>query len=158
MEIRRIDNYYWVQEDGRVWSLHSEKFLNATLTQYPQVYMHRRHGPKIQQVSRLVAQAFIPNLENKPFVCHKDDNPKNNHVNNLFWGTPKENSLDMSKKGRSPRGSKSGAAKLTEKQVLEIRIKYKNGVSRTELLEEYGVDRSNIHLIVSNITWKHVKA
>ena len=46
-------------------------------------------------VHRLVAETFIPNPENKPFVDHIDRNPSNNDVTNLRWVTKQENMNNM---------------------------------------------------------------
>lgn len=62
-----------------------------------QDYYHNRH---YVQVSRLVALAWVPNPENKPQVCHKDNNPKNNFYKNLYWGTQSENIQQCVKDGR----------------------------------------------------------
>lgn len=67
------------------------------------------------QVSRLVALHFIPNPNNEPYVCHKDDNPSNNHVNNLYWGNEKSNKRDMARN----RGMNSSYLEFSEITSLE---------------------------------------
>lgn len=67
---------------------------------YKIVNLYANGKIKTFKIHRLIALAAIPNPDNLPFVCHKDDDPSNNHPDNLFWGTPKDNSQDMIKKNR----------------------------------------------------------
>lgn len=54
-------------------------------------------------------------------------------------------------------GSDNPRAKLTEKQVSEIRIQFEDGQAIAELAKLYGVTKSNIWYVVRVRTWKHVK-
>lgn len=54
-------------------------------------------------------------------------------------------------------GSDNPRAKLTEKQVSEIRIQFEDGRAIVELAKLYGVTKSNIWYVVRVRTWKHVK-
>lgn len=56
-------------------------------------YYYVSIGGNDYRINRLVAQAFIPNPENKPIVHHKDHNKLNNHYSNLEWATPQENAV-----------------------------------------------------------------
>lgn len=52
---------------------------------YLQVQLMKGDMNKMFTIHRLVAQAFIPNPDNLPFVNHKDENKTNNCVDNLEW-------------------------------------------------------------------------
>lgn len=54
---------------------------------YWYVPINYKTGSKKRRAHRIVAEAFIPNPNNYPIVMHKDNNKKNNHVDNLMWGT-----------------------------------------------------------------------
>jgi len=65
--------------------------INASETNYAMCWLEVDPVPRNVLVHRLVAQAFIPNQDNKPVVNHKDGNKHNNYVDNLEWATYSEN-------------------------------------------------------------------
>ena len=103
---------YSVTEDGRIYShsrvdrtgrLHKGRWIKLTVSQdgYYKVVLHLgQRGKSItRRVCRLVAEAFIPNPENKPCVNHLDGDKLNDSVNNLEWCTHKENTVHAWKEG-----------------------------------------------------------
>jgi hypothetical protein len=102
-------------------------------------------------------------------VCHHCDNPVCVRPSHLFAGTAKDNAQDCIKKGRFHFhfhkgdtiirvGTKNGRAKLTDKDVLEIRrLSRLNGKeSVSELARRYRVQRSAIRAVIHGDTWKHL--
>lgn len=86
----RIKSFYkW--DIGKMSHIREEKIMNPTKGEYLRVILCKNDKYKCEYVHRLVAKAFIPNLENKAQVNHKDENKYNNNVNNLEWCTHKEN-------------------------------------------------------------------
>lgn len=99
---------YKISNFGNIKSLwnnksRKDKILKNRLSSDKYLYIQLFNKWKKQvKVGRLVAQAFLwlDINDSKIFVCHKDDNPLNNNVDNLFLWTAKDNYDDMVSKWR----------------------------------------------------------
>lgn len=110
-----------------------------------------------KKVHRLVAQAFLPNIENKEQVNHKNGIKNDNRVENLEWVTSFENQTHSVKvlNKRILRGVEISNSRLTPELIAELKI-IKPLFTYTELQNLYGIHRCTIHLAVTGINWKHL--
>ena len=126
------ESYYEVSNLGRVRALartvlcrnqvcsflrtYPAKLLPAHALEhgYMQVTLNKHGKSKAFLVHRLVAQAFLPNPDNKPEVNHKDRNGSNNAVSNLEWVTKLENMQHALATGWAPQLSRKGRSNTSE--------------------------------------------
>lgn len=92
-KIERNDNYS-INENGEVRNDSTNHIKNPFVNKangYLTVDLYRNNKSEKVPIHRLMAEAFIPNLENKATVDHIDGNRKNNSIDNLRWATYSEN-------------------------------------------------------------------
>lgn len=100
IEIKGFENYL-IDENGTIINKNTSCIKIGTSNNigkgYLYVDLYKNGKRKRFYIHRLVAETFIPNPENKPYINHIDGNPKNNNVSNLEWCTPLENVEHASK-------------------------------------------------------------
>jgi hypothetical protein len=112
-------------------------------------------------VHLLVLTAFVGPPANGQQCRHLNGDRCDPRLENLTWGTAKENSADRILHGTQASGERHGAARLTDADVREIRRRYCKISSRHgnggKLAAEYGISISQVHNIVTRKAWAHVQ-
>lgn len=151
-EWRDVDGYegkYQVSPFGEVRSL--KRWNGRTLvdreeplvlkktkstTGYYKVELFKNGVRKSRKVHRLVAEAYVPNVDGKPCINHIDGNPVNNNANNLEWCTQQENVCHA---------IRTGLRQTVQYNFAELEELYRNNVPITEIAEKYGVSKQAVY-------------
>lgn len=109
-------------------------------------------------VHRLVAEAFIPNPENKPFVNHINGIRDDNYYKHLEWCTQSENERHaydvLGKSEKMPKGEKVVNSKLKNADILFIRSC--EDLNHRQLAKKFNVCFQLISEIKKGTIWKHL--
>lgn len=171
-DIEGFEGLYQIGSNGQVKSLEktwvcgnkkSKRYKPESLMKisldtsgYPSVCLAKNKINKTHNVHRLVAKAFIENIDNKKCVNHINGNKEDNNVLNLEWVTYKENQIHAfdNKLNSGKKGESHNSAKLTEKDVLKIRSLI--GLTKTQIAKDFNVTIQNISRILGRKTWAHI--
>lgn len=114
-------------------------------------------GQKWFGVHRLVLMAYVGPCPDGYQGCHNDGNPGNNHVSNLRWDTPANNTADKYIHGTIIYGENNNLAKLNSESVRRIRSLHAEGCLGKHIAAEFGITPANVSLILRGKTWSHLQ-
>lgn len=163
MQISEIPNHsgYFVDSLGHVYSQWVNRGMHGTvkgsmlhkLKTSKSKHGHQtiRFGRKgnTELVHRLIYTVFNGQIPKGLYICHKDGNPSNNSLDNLYAGTQKENMKDAVKHGTC------ALSKLTESQVKEI-LSLQGKMMVKDIAFKFNVRRHTITNIYRGKSWMHV--
>ena len=136
--------------DGKIYN-RKGKLLTPTKNVYGRlcVNISIQNKATVKYISILIANAFIPNPENHPYVLHKNDIKTDNRIENLYWGTQKMNMADKTVNNEWY-GDNHQNSKITVKQANEIRELLKEGkLTQSAIGKRYGITQSTVGHIKS---------
>lgn len=170
VKINDFENYA-VNKCGDVKNLKTNKILKPSERNgYLRVALYKDGKRYHHSVHRLVGEAFIPNLDNKPQINHIDCDKQNNNYKNLEWCNNSENQLHAWERGLQHRTvnhekqlaklteyNKETRRTLTDEQVRYIRKNYRRGVNSYQYFaDKFDVSGKTIEMVVKKIRYKEV--
>ena len=172
-DIAGYEGFYQVSDFGDVRSIGRSIFCKSgefryvpgqllspwkTEKGYLAVSLSRGSDRKKLRVHRLVLTAFVGPPAEGEEGCHRDNDPSNNRLENLRWGTSKSNHADKLAIGTTARGEKCGASKLKVTQVAEIKRQIAEGIPLKDIARSFSISQPNVTAIKQNRTWRHINA
>lgn len=165
LNIKGID--YIVSDDGRIFSTknngrgeyHKEITQRKDSCGYFCITVGKSNNRTRMRVHRIVALAFIKNVNNLPEVDHIDNNKENNNASNLQWctGFYNKSKIPFDRRSKSHKHELNGRSILKKEEVIKIRQLYEtDGVSIASIAREYNCGWSTISSIVKYKSWKDI--
>ena len=138
---KQYDPYpsYWVSNLGnvkRIYKNGNERILKPSITYkgYHIIDLTRKPKRVHGRIHRMVAECFIPNPDNKPFVDHINGNKSDNGIDNLRWATNSENQQNIkSNKSNNTTGYKGITARTRNGNFAGWRVRIGVDTKRIDL-------------------------
>lgn len=130
-------------------------YLTVQLQKNASVEPNFRKRNKPIRIHRLLLMAFVRMPEDGEIGCHKNGNSMDNRLENLYWGTRKDNAQDSIRHGtfkfiKPVYGESHPRAKFSNELIEKIRAEYtgKRGHQKA-LCEKYGIKQITMSAILT---------
>lgn len=157
-EIKGIEGY-GITSLGRVVNLSTNTLLKPKIDNVGYLKnVFWLNGERVEKrTHRLLAEHFIPNPNNKPFVNHIDGVKTNCTIDNLEWVTPQENNYHALVNNLLKTGEDHPCSKISETQAIFIISELKEGKTVSRIVKENEfATKSIVEKIKSGSRWKHL--
>jgi DNA-binding NarL/FixJ family response regulator len=155
------EGLYSISTSGNVRNNSTGYILNPFMTDRGYLQVTIQFSNKTTRTSvnvhKLVARAFISNLEMHPVVNHLDGVKTNNRATNLEWTTHAANNEHAVKMGLIASGEDSYLAILSEEDVVAIIERLRSGCRNADLSREFNVAPNTVDDIRCNRTWRYLE-
>ena len=145
-KILKENENYSINEKGEIKNNIIKRILSTSINKdsfYYQIDLWKNNKSRKYTLHRLVANNFIPNLENKPTVDHIDGNRLNNDISNLRWATYSEQNSRFNTFG--VRSEKIKVINMNGEELIFNRIK--------DVAEHFNCNISNISQMLKKGTF-----
>lgn len=158
------EGIYEVSTHGRVasvstnWRGYGRRLMEQDMDiyGYMKVRLTKEGCRKKLSVHRLVCLAFLGDPGDGDQVCHNNGDRADNRLENLRWGTAKENAADRDRHGMTAIGRRNAQAVLDADDIHRIRKLASKGLVQRSIADKFGVSQRTIHDVLTGRTWKHV--
>jgi len=171
-EVRPVETGYFVSTSGRVYTTKEKvrvktgrgfRYFTRDFDRY-----HKELSPgtdrdgysfvningKLRKVHRLVLRYFVgPPPTSMHHAGHRNDDVKNNRLDNLVWQSPAENNKQSRDRMRHVHGEATHTAKITEDIVRAIR---QDDRTLQAIASEYDISFGQVWKIKNRKSWRHV--
>lgn len=150
---------YMISDHCRVWSERSQSFLKPKRMDragHLGFCLFENGKAHYVYLHRLMAMAFIPNPDNYPIVRHLDDDPKNNDLENLAWGTQRHNWDDSVRNGTAHAPTNEDREigfRKVRKPVIATNLKTGKKLKfsgQSEAARRLGLQQANVWKVLNN--------
>lgn len=159
-DIRGYEGLYKITEDGKVWSIISQKFLSLDIGThgYKVAYLYKNGKKKNALVHILVADAYCEGKKEGYVVDHEDGNKHNNYYKNLLWKTQKDNVANQIERGTHTIKEAHKQARIARRKP--IRVFFPDGSTKDfdasiDACNELGLQPSKVSQVLNGARIHH---